>query len=269
MQLNFASILENISTILLLLLALGSIKIAVIFSILKFEVDTRVSLKSALSLFQLGEFGLVVFELSSANGLISHDLSQIFIATIILSMVVTPFVLKNIASIVDNILRTKAKINYGNSISCHDKLSDHIVLIGYGKLGHAIATLLEDSNIAYIAIDQNIRAVEDATKEGKNIIFGNSTKNNILESASIKDSIAVIVAVEHSDRLYMICQAIQSMKKDANIILKVNRFEEQEFLSDLGLTHIIVETEQTALSMYDELIKFHKKDEIDIDAYFK
>ena len=68
MQLDFEIIFENILTISLLLPALIAIKIAIIYTIFRFHINSRESLKTALSIFQLGEFALVIFELSYAKG---------------------------------------------------------------------------------------------------------------------------------------------------------------------------------------------------------
>ena len=97
MQLDFKIIFENILTISLLLPALIAIKIAIIYSIFRFKSTARESLKTALSIFQLGEFALVIFELSFAQGLIDPIVGQILIVTVVISMIITPFVLKNIS----------------------------------------------------------------------------------------------------------------------------------------------------------------------------
>ena len=72
-----------------------------VITLLKRATAKRVALKSALSLFQLGEFGLVVFELARNADLIATELSQILISVIIVSMVLTPFVLRRLTDIVD------------------------------------------------------------------------------------------------------------------------------------------------------------------------
>jgi CPA2 family monovalent cation:H+ antiporter-2 len=45
------------------------------------------------------------------------------------------------------------------------------------------------------------------------------------------------------------------MAPKARIIVKANKYEEKEMLQKLNLSHIIVETEETALSMLREIEK--------------
>ena len=101
MQLDFAIIFEYIGWISLLLPALIVIKMVIIFGLLRFENSKRVSLKGALSLFQLGEFALVIFELSFTKGLLDPVTGQVLIVIVVLSMILTPFVLKNISRLAD------------------------------------------------------------------------------------------------------------------------------------------------------------------------
>lgn len=104
MQINFSIISDYLLIILLLLVGLSALKVAIMFVILQFADVKRVALKSALSLFQLGEFGLVVFELASAKNLVEPVISQVLIVVIILSMILTPFLLRHIAALTDYLM---------------------------------------------------------------------------------------------------------------------------------------------------------------------
>jgi CPA2 family monovalent cation:H+ antiporter-2 len=95
MQLNFLTIIENISYIAIFLPIIIFVKILIIFLIIKLSSKKRTAFKTALSLFQIGEFAIVVFELASAKSLIDNNLAQILVVIIILSMILTPFVLRN------------------------------------------------------------------------------------------------------------------------------------------------------------------------------
>ena len=53
----------------------------------------------------------------------------------------------------------------------------------------------------------------------------------------------------------MICEALTSMAPRSRIIVKANKYEEKEMLEKLNLTNILVETEETALSMLREIEK--------------
>ena len=254
MQLDFKIIYENILIISLLLPTLIMIKVAMIYSILRFGADKRIALKSAISLFQLGEFALVIFELSFAKDLIDPTVGQVLIVIVVISMIITPFVLKNITQISDILNKEDDSIHCSNTIY-QDNLSEHIVLIGYGRLGKHISKLIQKDGTPFIAIENDIQIVKNAQKDKLPVIFGNASQKSILESVHIKSASAVIISIGNSEKLNHICEVVDELTKNTKTIVKVNRFEEQEELEQFNLSHIIVETENTALAMFNETKK--------------
>jgi len=254
MQIDFQIIADYIVVISLLLVGLIILKVAIIFIILQFTTIKRVALKSALSLFQLGEFGLVIFELSSTENLVEQTTSQILVIVIIISMILTPFLLKNISRVADLILPTPESEN--NSVNIvENNSSNHIILIGYGRLGKSFAKLLEDDDLKYVVIEQDIQAVEEAQKLGKPIIFGNAAQKNLLESLNIKNASAVVISIGNSEKLHLVCEVVKELTYDIKTVVKVNSFVEEKMLQGLGLSHIVVENQATALGMFNEMKK--------------
>lgn len=254
MQINFTIISDYLLMILLLLVGLIALKVIIIFMLLQFATSKRVALKSALSLFQLGEFGLVVFELASTKNLLDTTTTQVLIVVIILSMILTPFLLRHISSVTD-FLMPSAKGETLDLAHISKGYSNHIILIGYGRLGKHIAKLLERDGYDYVVIEQNIKTAEDAQKQGKPVIFGNAAQKHILEALNIHKSLSVVISLGNNEKLYLVCQTVQKVAPNVKTVVKVNSFQEKQMLLDLGLTHIIVETEETAIGMYNEALK--------------
>lgn len=254
MQIDFTIIFEYFGTILALLLLFTLIKTTIIFLLLRWSIDKRVALKTSLTLFQLGEFGLVIFELANTNNLINGTISQVLIVTIILSMILTPFVLRNISIIADKIL--------GNAftdqcqLTTSKQLTNHVIVIGYGRLGRKICSKLEGRVLNYVAIESNYQNVTEAQKEGKAVIFGNAGKKSILESVNINQAAAVIVAMDNNEKLHLISDILFKVAPNAEVIVKVNRFQEKELLQEEFPNYkIIVGIEQMADGMVDAMLQ--------------
>ncbi len=254
MQLDFAVIVQYIGWISLLLPLLIVSKVVIIFTLLKFGTDRRSALKSAFALFQLGEFALVIFELSFAQGLLDLVIGQVLIVIVVLSMILTPFILKNITPLVDRLLPNVEDSSEIFLQQAH--LSKHTVLIGYGKLGKNIAKLLKKEGLLFVVIDGNIKTVKDAQQLNEPVIFGNAGQKNILESVNIKEASSIIISVENSQKLHLICETVNNLTHNTKTIVKVDNYEEERALVDLNLSHIIVETEKTAIAMVEEIKKF-------------
>jgi CPA2 family monovalent cation:H+ antiporter-2 len=253
MQLDFAVISEYIFTIAFLLPALILVKVTILYSIMRFATNNRNALKVSITLFQLGEFALVIFELAFARDLIDPVIGQLLIVTVVLSMIMTPFVIKNSGLIADKI--KKPDDNFDEILEVNsEKLNNHTILIGFGRLGKMIAKQIEADGGSFIAIESDIKTVKDAQKNGLPVLYGNASMKEILNAVKIDKASSVIISLGNSQKLYHICEVVHGLMQDKKTIVKVNKYEEKEQLEKLGLTHIIVESEKTANAMYEESV---------------
>jgi len=253
MQIDFTVIAANYLTILGLLLLFTLVKMGIIFFLVRRVAIKRIALKTALALFQLGEFGLVIFELASAKDLVSPIVAQVLIVTIILSMILTPFVLRHISTIANVLAKEKET---DTAYIEQNRLKDHVIVLGYGRLGRKICEKLELKGVQYIAIESNIYNVKEAQKSGKHVIFGNAGKKSILESVNIVEASAIIVAFDNSEKLHLVCDILRAMRLDASVIIKVDRFiEKEELKKEFPDYKIVVGTEQVARGMVDSMLK--------------
>ncbi|WP_295417999.1 cation:proton antiporter [Sulfurovum sp.] len=252
MQIEFSVIAAHYLSILGLFLLFTSVKISIIYLLLKRVSSKRIAIKTALALFQLGEFGLVVFELAGTEALVDDTVSQVLIATIILSMVVTPFVLRNISFLADRILGQQELEPLLPQVR---RLKNHVVVLGYGRLGRKVCEKLTLQGIEYVSIESNMHNVIEAQKEGRSVLFGNASKKSILESVNIYDSIAIIVAFDNSEKVHLVCEILSAMSLDARVIIKVDKFQEEEELQkEFPQFNIVVGTEQIALGMLNSIL---------------
>jgi len=251
MQINFSVIAENIFTILILLPILLVLKYAIIYTIVRIDDTKRVAFKTAVSLVQIGEFSLAILELARSNSLIDPTYSQILIVTIVISMILTPIVLKNLSSLASTLV-PEDPMQIQNTYNIDKDTKGHIVLIGFGHLGQEIAHNLREDGHEYIIIEHNLKYFEMGYKDDEPILFGNAAHKHILESVNIKNACAVIVAIDNAEKVHLICEVIDDLTKNTKTIVKVTRFSEKEELKNLHLEHIIVEDDVVARALVDE-----------------
>ena len=250
MQLNFEEIWKNIHSIIIIMPIIMGIKF-IIISLITSKQRTHNILKTGLVLLGFGEFGLVIVDLANTNSLIDSNIAQILNATIILSLIITPIGVRNINNIMDFINYHIFKKERKASPEYFGKLNNHIVLIGFGRLGHHIARTLKNRNLDYVIIEGNETKFEYGKKDNEPIILGNGTQKNILEIVNIAKARSVFISVGNSRKVINICTSVRSMNENIKMIVKVHTHEEKkmlerEFLHDIS---IIVETEETAKIM--------------------
>jgi len=151
MQIDVSVVSSFIFTILGLLVAIMLLKALVIFVAMKYFMQKRSAIKSALALMQVGEFGLAIFALANANQIISNQTNQIMIVTVVLSMILTPFILKKIKALANiffeepTVLRERALVSTG--------FNEHIIVCGYGAVGKQLVEKFKESDILYVIIE--------------------------------------------------------------------------------------------------------------------
>ena len=253
MQINLHSFVEYGGSILALLLGILALKGLLIFGLLQFFIPKRTALKSALALFQVGEFALAVFALANVQGLVDDRLNQIMIITIVLSMILTPFILKNIKSIADlmfkepEVLRERALVGA--------TYTNHVIICGYGPVGKRLAQKFKDKNLLYLILEHNVKVVDKAIEEGEEAIFlANAAQKMVLEHFNLNEAIAIIVTIENAVQMQLICENIVTFGKDVHSIVKVVNSAERDIIEGLGINHVLNGKELLADRLAEEAL---------------
>jgi len=241
MQIDFFLLLAKLHIILALLIGVMILKFAIIYTLIRLDESKRVSLKTAFSLVQIGEFSLAILELARSNDLIARPYGQILIATIVLSMIATPLILKHLSQLTD--MFHKQEDEPSGSVLDSDALKDHTLILGFGEFGRNVAVALKEKGEFYLAIENNINTYHAIQKMGEPAIFGNVLKKEVLKKANIHFAKYVIVAIDNPAKLYHVCQTIQQFVDSSKIIVKVHTQHEKNIIAELGIGNIIIEND--------------------------
>ena len=123
------------------------------------------SLRTALSLAQAGEFGFVLMSTAGGAGFVSTEMSQVLLAAMTISMLLSPFIIGASDAIV---MRFSASEWMLRSLELHRiavqsiESDRHVVILGYGRNGQRLARLLDAEGIRYIALDLDPERVREA-----------------------------------------------------------------------------------------------------------
>jgi CPA2 family monovalent cation:H+ antiporter-2 len=256
MLIDWHSLIDYGHIILGLLIAITLIKGLLIFGVLQFFVQKRTALKTALALFQVGEFSLAVFALAGSYDLISDELNQIMIITIVLSMILTPFVLKNIKKLAD--MLHKEPMALRDRALLGGTYRDHIIVCGYGPVGRKLVKKFKKRKLLYIILEHDVKVVDEVIAKGEEAIyFANAAQKMVLSHFNVNHCSAIIVTIENEIQRQLICENIVSFNPDINSIVKVNNNAEEEVISALGIKHIINGRNTIANMLAEEALACH------------
>ncbi|MBJ18370.1 MAG: hypothetical protein GY910_17100 [bacterium] len=237
-------VMEAPGTLVLDVLAimLGKALIVLVGGMLVLRQSLRVSLEAGLCLAQMGEFSFVLLGVASSAGLIEPFVQQRFVAASIVTLVLSPFLIRYapaIASAIADRLR-----HPGAQLPSDPKEPDthqRVVVIGYGPAGQTLIRLLRSLDVPYIAVDTNPSAALEAERAGEPVIYGDATRPQVLQHLKVWEAKLVAVAISDPLATRRIVSRIRAMAPKTSILARTRYVQEVDQLSMAGANVVVAE----------------------------
>jgi len=235
------------------------IKALVIFFVMRaFKKAEGISLRTAIPLSQVGEFGLVLLTLALSYKVLEEQLGQILLTAAVISMMLTPVLIKFNGRIANRLCRKSYQTNFSemeNVIQEDSKhLSNHVVLFGFGRVGQTTAKFLVQAHIPFVALDMDIKRVREAQQSGEPVYFGDSAKQSIIRATNIEQAKVAIITFHD---YHAAIKTLQSMHNVApNIPVLVRSLDDTHIneLTKAGATEVVPDTFESSIMLASHLL---------------
>jgi CPA2 family monovalent cation:H+ antiporter-2 len=245
---------EHIALIFGILAGILLLKTIIIYFVMMFSSKPRNAMKTALSLSQVGEFSFAIFALASSAHLLDNGLMNILVLVVVLSMIITPFLMTRIEALVARVFPETLHEYDIQQLQVH---TDHVIVCGYSTIGKFVARELKQRGIEHIIIDNSLKHVKEGLADGEAIYYGDISKASILQALHAEDAAAVIITLDNPEKKRLISEAVSQYKKRINLIVKVVSLEEKEMLADLPIHAIIDGKEEVAKILVEKSMHCH------------
>lgn len=265
--LNLGFFFENIIPILLLVIGVVLLKMLVIAgTVILLKYPPRTVLMTVFSLFQVGEFSLLLSGVGLDNNIIPENIYQYFLAISIISMGLTPFILSAspkwtyfllsapIPSRVRQRLENLRKSSVAEPLS-EKPLEDHLIIIGYGINGENIAKAAKNADIPYVIADTDPDVFERAKQKGEPIVFGDATNPLILKHLHVHDARVIVIAISDPGATKKIITGVRQLTHTGFIIVRTRYVREIEDVIKLGADEVIPEEFETSIEIFTRVLK--------------
>ena len=250
MQVNFNTLIDNFFLIIGLTIVILSIKVIIIFLLLRIFTFTKRAIKTALTLAQVGEFSFAVLALASVNNLIDNELNQIMISVVIVSLIFTSLSLRHVRKFV-NYFQSESTETLRQPM-LNAGINNHVIVCGFSLLGQKIVKKLKGSDIPYVAIEHDRQHVKTGHDRGDIVYFGNAASKTMLNSLYIKNAIAVIIAIDNDEKIRLISEAIRDIDPKIQIVLKISHQTQIDDFEDLNISGFVNENEIVANKLIEK-----------------
>ncbi len=119
-------------------------------------------------------------------------------------------------------------------------LRRHAVILGYGRVGRAVARVLASRGFAFVAVDSDYAVAREARSGGMRVLFGEAGSPPVLDRCRISACHAVIVAIPDALATRQAVVYARSRNPRVEIVARAHSESEEAELRRLGVTRVVV-----------------------------
>ena len=213
----------------------------------------RIAILTGIGLAQIGEFSFVLSQAGINYNLIGNEFYNAFLASSIITMLLTPFLFQLSPLIAGKLgsIEPVKKIE-------PESLSNHVIIAGFGLNGRNLARVLKETGIHYIVIELNPETVRKEKSKGENIIYGDITKEQILNQANIQNANTIVFAISDPASLRRGLNLAKNLSPSIYSIVRTRFASDIDDLLSLGADEAIPEEFETSIQIFSVVLKrFH------------
>ncbi|RZJ13508.1 MAG: potassium transporter [Rubrivivax sp.] len=217
-----------------------------------FKSPPGTALRTGLYLAQAGEFGFVLLTLGAQQNLIAPQWMSPVLASMVLSMLITPFLIMYSNRIVMRLSSSDwlmQSVQLTSIAKKSIKTEAHVIIAGYGRSGQNLARLLEGEHIPYMALDLDPDRVRQAAAAGQSVVFGDAAKVQSLMAAGLARASAVVVSYHDTPSALRILDLVRAHAPQVPVIVRTIDDADLEKLKAAGATEVVPEAIEGSLML--------------------
>jgi CPA2 family monovalent cation:H+ antiporter-2 len=253
--------LAVLATVLIILFA-KSIAAYLVVRLFGHSRDTALVISTSLA--QIGEFSFILANLGMRLGVLPGEGRDLILAGAIISILLNPILFavldayfarrERAATEAAEAAAPQAEAEEEEATPTREPihpttLTDHVVLIGHGRVGKFISNALRERGTPLYIIEDNADDVADLKEHGIEALTGNAADPEVLQSANLDDARCLLVAIPDAFEGGQVVQQARSINAVLPIIARVHSEAEMEHLIKLGANLVVMGEHEIAKAM--------------------
>jgi len=258
MLLDMQLLAEELWIALATLIALIVLKATVAALVTRPFTTTRFkALRTGIVISIGGEFGVALCTIGLQVNLIPARIGEPLLVAIVLSMILSPFILNNNKTVARFLLREKGP----PTSSVREEVAtieiarrEHVILCGFGRVGQNVARVLESQGFEYIALDLDPARIRAARQAGDPVVFGDSADESMLAKVGLETASAVVISFSDPATSVGILHSIRRLRPDVPVLVRTADDVRIKELQDAGATDVVPETFEASLMLVSHVL---------------
>ncbi|MBD1909956.1 MULTISPECIES: cation:proton antiporter [unclassified Leptolyngbya] len=220
-----------------------------------FRYPLKTALTVGLGINQIGEFSFVLAGNAQSAGLFSQREYGLIVGITAASLVLTPFLLKvtphllqylEQLPVVGSWIRTPVSLYMAG---LDEELVDHVVVVGYGRVGATLVRMLYFQGYSILVIDNNEAALQTLRDRKIPYLFGDASSTLVLEKANLKRAKAMAIALPDPLATRLTLNRALSLSPELDITVRAHANDEIDLLYQLGAQEVVQPEFEASLEM--------------------
>jgi CPA2 family monovalent cation:H+ antiporter-2 len=240
----------------LLIIVLGkSIAAYMIVRLFRHPVPTALTILASLA--QIGEFSFILAGLGVSLALLPERGRDLVLAGAILSILLNPIFFAMLDRYLARLEARRAKTQQPAAPTParepipRTQLQNHVVLIGYGRVGRFIGNRLMGADIPLLVIDTEVNSLAPLNQRGIETIVGNVGDKNVLAAANLPAARCLLVAIPDAFEGGTAVDLGRKANPQLKIIARSHSEEETAHLLKHGANEVVMGEHEIAKAMIE------------------
>ncbi|WP_110517410.1 cation:proton antiporter domain-containing protein [Herpetosiphon llansteffanensis] len=205
----------------------------------------RTMIVVAAGLSQIGEFSFIVGQAGVGLGVLTQDQYSLLLAGAIFSIMLNPVMFWSIPHVetwLKRYPRLWARFQRHATIEPEKtKLpeSDHVVVVGYGRVGEHIGTVLQRLKIPFVVVEADNHRADDFMTKNIPTLIGDAANSEVLTHAKLDKAKALVVTLPNEAASELVVAAARDLAPNLPIVARAATNSGVERLADLGAQDVI------------------------------
>ncbi|MBF1999294.1 MAG: cation:proton antiporter [Synechococcales cyanobacterium M58_A2018_015] len=249
-------LLEN-SWVLVGLVSVTMIGKAVIAALVVrlFGYPLKTALTVGLGINQIGEFSFVLAGVAQRGGFFTDRLYGLIVGTTAATLLLTPFVLRVTPHLLlaleeMPLFQTLMRFERAPQFVGHEaELRDHVVVVGYGRVGQTLVRMLYFQGHPILVIDNDESALQPLRERQIPYLYGDASSPLVLEKANLRQAKAMAIALPDPMATRLTLKRALSLAPDLDITVRAHVSSEINVLYQLGAQEVVQPEFEASLEM--------------------
>jgi CPA2 family monovalent cation:H+ antiporter-2 len=235
--------------------------IAAFLIVLAFRHPLKTALTVAASLAQIGEFSFILATVGLQMELLPKVGKDLILAGAIISIIINPFVFTPIKPLTrwieqrfPRLAANKTSAMEDSALLAPSSLQDHVVIVGYGRVGSLVAEGLAASAVPYTVIEDDDALVQSLHEQGVDAYYSEGVSKRVLELANIGGAKCLLLTIPNVFESAKMVELAHKMNPELRIVARAHSDAEAQHLLDVGATHAITGEREIAIGMATWLV---------------